>query len=389
MATLTAPVLFTSDRERTPRPDLLLIIPLLALAALSVLMVWTASRPRLETLGIDGSRDLQRQMLFAAVGLTGFAAASLVEQRFLRHWAGAVYGFSLLALVVVFTPLGDLSRGAQRWVSLGAFQVQPSEFAKVGLIVSLAAFLAAAGEGRMQWKRVAGAVALTAVPAILVFQQPDLGTMLVFGFVVLVMLFIAGATVRQLVTLLAGAVAGLVGILQLGLLRTYQLERLTAFLDPTSDLQTANYNQFQSQVAIGSGQMFGKGILEGTQTNLSYVPAQTTDFVFTAVGEQLGFVGGVIVIGLYALIVWRLMMAAAASGDRFGRLLSAGVASLVAFHVFVNIGMTLGMMPVTGLPLPFMSEGGSSFLATATAMGLAHSVWMRRSRVPGERRLMG
>ncbi len=221
------------------------------------------------------------------------------------------------------------------------------------------------------------------MPAALTFFQPDLGTMLVFSFIAIAMLFVGGTTWRQFAFLLVAAVVVAVALFQVGALREYQLTRLTAFLDPTSDLDaTALYNQRQSEIAIGSGGFLGKGLFEGTQTNLSFVPAQATDFIFTAVGEQLGFVGGAIVIALYSLLVWRILAAAAAGRDSFTRFVAVGVATVVVFHVFVNIGMTMRLMPVTGLPLPFISAGGSAFIAMSIAVGLAHSVWMRRSPVP-------
>jgi rod shape determining protein RodA len=236
----------------------------------------------------------------------------------------------------------------------------------------------------MRWRRVGQALAVVAAPSVLIFFQPDLGTMLVFVFIAVAMLFVAGTTGRQLAVLLAGAGLGVAAVLRLGLLRDYQVARLTAFLDPTADPTQAGYNQLQSQIAIGSGQMFGKGLFGGTQTNLAFVPSQSTDFIFTAVGEQLGFVGAVLVLLVYLALLWRVLTVAVAARDRFGLLIAVGTASLVVFHVFVNVGMTIGVMPVTGLPLPFMSHGGSSVVAMSLALGMTHSVWLRRSPVPGE-----
>jgi rod shape determining protein RodA len=204
-----------------------------------------------------------------------------------------------------------------------------------------------------------------------------------------VMLFTAGTTLRQLVTMLVTALVVLVAAFQLNLLKDYQLDRLTGFLNSDDHALTTNYNQNQSQIAIGSGGMFGKGLFNGSQTNLAFVPSQTTDFVFTAVGEQIGFVGSILVLGLYLLVVWRLLIIAVAARDRFGMLVATGVAAMFGFHVFVNIGMTVGLLPVTGLPLPLMSSGGSFYLTIAFSLGVCHAIWTRRSPVPGERRLMG
>jgi rod shape determining protein RodA len=238
----------------------------------------------------------------------------------------------------------------------------------------------------LRWYHLVRAAGLVAIPSVLIFSQPDLGTMLVLAFIAAVMLFVAGTTWRQLMFLVLAGVVGTIGLFQVNALKTYQLTRLTSFLDPSSDLAaTALYNQVQSKIAIGSGGLFGKGLFEGTQTNLSFVPEQATDFIFTAVGEQLGFIGGVLVLALYLIIVWRLLVAAVNGRDRFSQLVAVGVAAFFVFHVFVNVGMTLQVMPVTGLPLPFLSNGGSAFLAMSVALGLGHSVWMRRSPVPGER----
>jgi len=271
--------------------------------------------------------------------------------------------------------------GVNRWIQIGSFQFQPSEFAKVAVILAFALLLTGAGD-RLALVDVARSVVLVAVPAGLTFFQPDLGTMLVFGFIAIVMLFVGGSSWRQFVFLLLAAIVLAVALFQVGALKDYQVTRLSAFLDPTADLEaTALYNQTQSEIAIGSGGFLGKGLFQGTQTNLSFVPAQATDFIFTAVGEQLGFVGGAIVIALYAVLAWRILVAAASGRDRFTQLVAVGVAAFIVFHVFVNIGMTMRLMPVTGLPLPFISAGGSAFIAMSAALGLAHSVWLRRSPV--------
>ncbi len=376
-----------AERERSIRPDFVLLGAMAALAAMSILMVFSASAPRLEAFGLPSTFDMRRQAIFVAVGATAFGVVSLIKERTVRMLVPFAYAGAVLMLLAVF-PFGDVGNGAQRWLALGSYQIQPSEFAKPVVVMALAALLAPAEEGYMRWHRVFRAVALVGLPSLLIFLQPDLGTMIVFGFVGLAMLFVAGTTVRQLVTLMLAAVIGLGVVLSLGVLETWQLQRLTAFLDQESDQENANYNQNQSRITIGSGQIFGKGLFDGDQTNLSFVPAQATDFIFTAVAEQLGFVGGASVLFLYVVITWRLLRIAAAANSRFGQLLVAGVASLIVFHVFINVGMTMGLMPVTGLPLPLMSSGGSSFVAMAIALGLAHSLWLQRSPVPGERQIL-
>lgn len=371
-------------RDRQLRPDLALVIPYLLLTALGLVMIYSASAPRLEALGVNPSREVEQQAAFVLIGFAAFAIVSVVDLRVVRAWVPAIYLGSVVTLILVLSPFGEAVKGAQRWIQVGPIRFQPSEIAKLAVILGLAMLLSGAARP-MKWDRVARAVALVAVPAVLIFLQPDLGTMLTFGFIAAVMVFIAGATWRQMAALLVGGVIATVGVFQAGVIKTYQITRLTAFLDETSDVLNTQYNQYQSQIAIGTGGLFGKGLFNGTQTNLRFVPEQSSDFIFTAVGEQLGFLGSLFVIVMFGIIIWRVLVAAANGRDRFSQLAATGVAALIAFHVFVNIGMTVRVMPVTGLPLPFMSSGGTVFVAMSVALGMAHSVWMRRSPLVGER----
>lgn len=369
------------QRERPLRPDVFLVLAYLALSGLGLLMVYSASAPGLIARGEDPSSLVRRHAVFVAVGVVLFIVASLVEARTLRTWAPVVYAASVLSLGLVLTSVGTSVNEARRWVEIGGFQFQPAEFAKLAVILALALLMAQSHDG-LRWDHVGRALTLVGIPAVLIFIQPDLGTMLVFGFIALIMLFVGGATVRQFGFLTVSATVGAIGLFQVGVMKEYQIVRISAFLDPATNSAAAQYNQAQSEIAIGSGGFFGKGLFEGSQTNLSFVPEQSTDFIFTAVGEQLGFVGATIVIGLFAVLVWRVLVAAAVGRDRFSQLAAAGIAALIVFHVFVNIGMTVRLMPVTGLPLPFLSAGGSAFLSFSVALGLAHSIWMRRSPVP-------
>jgi len=375
-------------RRSRSRPDFLLALGAAALSALGLLMIYTVTAPRNEAAGLDPGSDMVRQALFMAVGVVVFIVASLISDRQWKALAPYAYAGTVLLLVLVLTPIGALRFGAQRWIPLGPIDLQPSEFAKPAMILALAALLSSVEGARMRWARIGQTIGLMAVPSALIFVQPDLGTMLAFGFIALVMLFVAGTTVRQLALLLVGALIAVVIAFQLDILKDYQLDRLTGFLNSGDAELTLNYNQTQSQIAIASGGMFGRGLSEGIQTNGAFVPAQRTDFIFTAVAEQLGFVGSAAVLALFALIVWRLLMTAAAARDRFGYLLGVGMAAMVVFHVFVNVGMTQRLMPVTGLPLPMMSYGGSFYLAMALGLGMAHAIWLRRSPVPGERFLL-
>lgn len=372
-----------SDRRR-PTPDVILFVAMVVLAALGVLMVYSASRTRLETLGLDPTSEMVDQAIFAAAGLVLFFVASFIDYREWRNVAPLLYIGTLIALgaVFLFEPGGAR---AQRWIPIGSYQLQPAEFAKMAMILVLASVLVPAKEEGMSWRRLVQTMVIVAVPAVLIYIEPDLGTMLVFAFIALVMLFIGGTTLRQLMVVMTAAGAGILAIWKFELLRPYQIERLQSVFNPSSaDPLGAAYNRIQSEIAIGSGGFFGKGLFLGTQTNLDFVPAQTTDFIFTAVGEQLGFVGGALVLLAYAVIIWRLLVIAVNARDRYGVLVVAGIAAMFAFHVYINIGMTVGIAPVTGLPLPFMSAGGSTFVTMAISLGVANSVWLRRSPVPGE-----
>ncbi len=365
------------------KPDLILVLTYLAISAIGLLMVYSATAPGLEALGKDPGAELRSQAIFVVIGFIVFGVASTIDLVELKGFAGPIYVAAIVPLILVITPLGETSGLAQRWLQLGPIQFQPSELAKIAVILMVASLLAAA-EVPLKWDTVARILVIVGVPALLIFRQPDLGTTLVFAFVMLAMLFVGGATMRQLGFLFVATVVGTVGIFQLNIIKAYQIERLTAFIDPESSSLDATYNQMQSEIAIGSGGLFGKGLFEGSQTNLQFVPVQSSDFIFTAVGEQFGFIGSAIVIALFGILLFRLLMIATSARSRFAFLVTIGIAAMLAFHIFVNIGMTIRIMPVTGLPLPFMSAGGTVFVALSAALGLAHSAWIRRNSPVGE-----
>jgi rod shape determining protein RodA len=369
------------DRPR-PGPDVVLFVAMILLSGLGILMVYTASQASLAAQGLDPTSAMVKQAVFAVVGLVLFLGASLIDYRDLAGWSVVIYVVTLGVLGFVLTT--PEHAGTNRWIPLGPFQFQPSEFAKLAMIIALAALLATSREEGMRWRRLGIAIGALVIPAALISLQPDLGTMLVFAFMALVMLFVSGTTLRQLFVLIVGAASGIVAVWRLDLLKAYQVQRIQSFLDPSADLLGAGFHLDRSITAIGSGGLFGKGLLGGPLTNLSFVPVQSSDFIFTAVGEQLGLMGGALVLVIYGVLLWRLLVIARNARDRFGRLLTVGVASMLAFQVFVNVGMTMGIMPVTGLPLPLLSAGGSSFLVTALSLGVANSVWLRRTPVPGE-----
>lgn len=369
--------------RRGNRSDKVLMGTMLLLSGFGLLMIYSATQS-------TGSFSMERQMIFVAAGIIVYIVASNIDYREYRLWIPIASLLLMVLLVVVF--FFEPVNGAQRWIELGFFKLQPAEFAKVVVIVALASILAPPVRGDMErrplaWSKIGQAMLLVSIPAYLILREPDLGTALVFAFIVYVMLFAAGATWRQMVALGIGGAISAIAIWELGLLAEYQMDRIRILIDPTIDPQGIGYNLAQSKLAIGSGQLFGSGLFAGTQTNFEYVPEQETDFIFTAVGEQLGFVGGLLVLVAFAVIIWRLLVIAVNARDRFGALIAVGIAAMMMFHVFVNVGMTIGIMPVTGLPLPFLSQGGSFYLAMTLALGIANSIWLMRTPVPGENQL--
>lgn len=368
------------------RSDLILLATVLALSGFGLLMIYSATRN-------TGTFSMERQMIFVAAGIIIFLITSNIDYREYRGMIPVISVITLLLLVVVF--FFDPVNNVNRWIPLGFFNLQPAEFAKVVVIVVMASHLAPKetervpqGPRRLSWKEVFQAVAIVGVPAVLIFRQPDLGTTLVFGFILFAMLFVGGANWRQLTALFATVGIGIAAVLRFELLSEYQMNRLRVLFDSTIDPQGIGYQLNQSKNAIGSGLLLGKGLFtEGTLTDFNYVPEQENDFIFTAVGEQLGLIGGLLVLAAFAIIVWRLLVISANARDRFGALIASGIAAMVMFHVFVNVGMTIGIMPVTGLPLPFLSQGGSFYMAMMLALGVANSIWLMRTPVPGENQL--
>lgn len=371
-------------RDAPMRPDLVLVLSYIVLTAIGLLMIYSATAPGFEARGIDPTRELKEQAIFVVIGFVVFGLISAFDLTEIRGFVTPMYVISIGLLFLVFL-VGDSGGGAQRWINLGFLRFQPSEVAKITVILAIASLLASK-EPPLKWMAVAKTVLLVSLPAGLIFLQPDLGTMLVLAFVGLVLLFTAGATPRQLAFLCVAAIIATVGVFQLNLIKEYQVDRLTAFADPGAHELTLSYNQVQSEIAIGSGGLVGKGLFEGTQTNLQFIPVQSSDFIFTAVGEQFGFIGAAVVIALFTLMIWRLLMISVNAGNRFAQLVTVGIAAMFVFHIFVNIGMTIRIMPVTGLPLPLMSSGGTSFVVMSAALGLAHSAWIRRPPLPGEMR---
>ncbi len=362
------------------RLDWVLALAVAALIGLGAVLVWSATRQRMLDAGLDPASFFQRHLLNAAIGVALASIAALVDYRSLRAYAPIVYLASCAGLVAVLSPLGRTINGAHSWIVLGGgFQVQPSELAKVALVVGMAMLLAEKRdvEEEPRDSDVLLVLALAAVPIALVLLQPDLGTVLVLVFIVLGVLAVAGAPARWVLGLVAAGAAVCVGAVQLGVLDEYQVDRFAAFANPALDPQGVGYNTNQARIAIGSGGLLGKGLFEGTQTNGRFIPEQQTDFIFTVAGEELGLVGASGLLLLLGVVLWRGLRIASRAKDAFGRLVAAGVVCWFAFQSFVNIGMTLGIMPVTGLPLPFVSYGGSSMFACLLAVGLLQNVHLR------------
>jgi rod shape determining protein RodA len=319
-----------------------------------------------------------RGLLWAALAIVAFAVTTAIDYRWLRTLAWPVYAIELGLLALTLAVGGGVG-GTSRWVTILGFQFQFSELAKILMIVVLANWLAGRQDRLGSPWTVLGACLLVAPPLALVLLQPDLGTSLVFAAIVAGMLFLSGASLRWLGALTAAGLASLPFIWTY-VLRDYQKERLTAFLDPLGDIQGSGYQLFQAQIAVGSGGWFGKGLTNGTQNQLDFLPVQETDFVFAILGEELGFVGAMAVIVLFVLLLWRILAAAWRTDDPFGRLVAGGIASMLLFQLVVNIGMVIGIMPITGIPLPFVTHGGASLVSVALGLGILQSVNIRRGR---------
>ncbi len=366
------------ERRPVRHLDPILLLAALSLAVIGLLMVYSATHQSLVALGLDPGVYVKKQATFLAIGIVVVLLMAAFDYRFVKVYAGMIYFASLVLLVLVRTPIGSSVRGSQRWFEVFGFQFAPSEAAKLAVIVMLAAFLSEIRSRELSLPDVYRASAIAAVPALLVFLQPDLGTSIVIASILVGVLVVAGTRARHLGILALTALVLIFGALQMGLVRQYQLDRVRAFLDSGNADAAARYNRNQAEIAIGSGGLTGRGFLGGTQTNLDFVPEQHTDFIFTVVGEEFGFVGAATVLLLFGVLIWRAFRIALLSKDPFGTYVSAGIASMFAIQVFVNVGMTIGIMPITGIPLPLVSYGGSSLLTNCAAIGMLLNVHMRR-----------
>jgi rod shape determining protein RodA len=359
--------------------DPVVALAALGLALLGVAAIYSSTFASLREQALAEATFARRQLISLGAGLAGMMVVTLIDYRRYQAYAVMVFGATVLLLGAVLTPLGTATHGAQSWYGLGPLRVQPSEYAKVGMIVVLAAVLDTRAE-RPGPRRLGVALGATALVCGEILLQPDFGTLMVFVAVLFCMLLVGRVQLRWLLVLALVGGIGVVGMFKLDVLKEYQKQRLTAFVNPSADAggRGYTYNARQALIAIGSGGVTGKGYLKGTQTNLQYVPEQRTDFIFTVVGEELGFAGAVGLLLAFGAVLWRGVRIALIARDPFGALVAAGVVAMFAFQAFVNVGMTIGIMPITGIPLPFVSYGGSSLIASFLAVGLLLNVHMRR-----------
>ncbi len=358
------------------RLDLQLTTYALVLGALGVVMAYSnsaAAGPILEA----GSTFL-RGLMWAGVALVAFAVATAIDYRWLRTFAWPLY-IVQVGLLVLTLVVGDGVSGASRWVTIGPLVFQFSELAKILMIVVLADYLGSKAGRLESVGPILGACLLVVPPWLLVMAQPDLGTSLVLAAITAGILFMSGASLKWLAALAGGAIA-FIPLAWDHILRDYQKERLTSFLSPTPDIQGAGYQLHQAQMSVGSGGWVGKGLTNSTQNGLDALPVQTTDFVFAVLAEELGFIGALVLFALFAALLWRVLVAAWRSPDPFGTLFCCGIAAMILFQLVVNVGMVIGIMPITGIPLPFITHGGASLVSLAIGLGIIQSINIRQTR---------
>jgi rod shape determining protein RodA len=361
--------------------DKLLTFAVVGLLLIGTMLVYAGTREWFRSYGLDPEYYFKRHTLNIIIGGLLAYGTTLIDYRLLRAYTPILWLAAVLGLIIVLIPgLGSEINGARAWISLpGGFQLQPAELAKIAIIVGMAMILA----DREQSDKdptdldVVKALAIAAVPILLIVAQPDLGTVLIISAAVVAMIGASGAPARWVIGLLLAAIVGVFAAVQTGAVSSYQVARLQSFVDPSADPQATGYQLRQSRITIGSGGLLGKGLFEGPQTNGRFVPEQQTDFIFTVAGEELGFVGCSIILFLYMLFFMRAFAICRRSSDLFGRLVCIGVIAWFAFQTFENIGMTMGLMPMTGVPLPFLSYGGSSMFANLIGVGLLQNVHAR------------
>jgi rod shape determining protein RodA len=374
----------TTTRVKAARLDWVLMSAAAALLGLGALLVWSATSARGDLTTGDPNAYLKKQLVNIAIGVVLGVMVAATDHRWVRILAPLVYLASIVGLLLVLV-MGSTINGSRSWIELGGMSIQPAEFAKLAVVIGMALLVAERTEGSLstmaRWRvgslDVAGMLAIAGLPALLILLQPDLGTMLVLSATVFGVIAVSGAGRGWLIGLFAGAVAVATAAVKLHVLKAYQIDRFMAFTNPDLDPRGAGYNTTQARIAIGNGGIFGQGFFGGSQTKAGFVPEQHTDFIFTVAGEELGLVGSAVLIALLGVVLWRALRIAMRADDLFGRVAAAGIACWFGFQAFQNIGMCLGIMPVTGVPLPLVSYGGSSMFATLIAIGLLQNIHLR------------
>jgi rod shape determining protein RodA len=357
--------------------DVPLISAIFCLCGIGLVMISSATRDALIRDQLDPYKFVKKQVMFMILGVVGMLVVSVLDLRSLLDYSPLLYCVSILALLGLY--FVKKHNGARGWYDVGVFQLQPAEFTKLVVIIVLAAFISE-HQGDMDLRRVTQTVLLIGLPAGLIFLQPDLGSALVFFCILIGMLWVAGSPAKYIAALIGTGTAAVFVGRRFGFIKNYQWDRLTSFLDASSDIRSKGWNVTQSKIAIGQGGLTGRGLFNGTQTKYRFIPERHTDFIFSVVGEQLGLVGGCVVLVLLAFICLRIWRIAITARDRAGTMICVGVLSILVFQIFENVGMTIGIMPVTGLPLPFVSYGGSSILSAFAALGLVLNVGVCRHR---------
>ena len=347
------------------------------LAAIGLVMAYTNSAEN-GAASVDGATTFSRGLMWAGIAVVAFILATAFDYRWLKTLSWPTYALQI-GLLLLTLLIGDGVGGSARWISFGPLNFQFSELAKILMIVVLADYLARNHHKLDSLATILGACVLVAPPLLLVMLQPDLGTSLVFGAILAGMLWMSGASFKWLAILAAGAIAA-IPIALTYLLQDYQKLRLTSFLNPNPDITGAGYQLYQSQIAVGSGGWFGSGLTNGTQAQGDFLPVQTTDFVFSVLAEELGFFGAMVLFTLFVLLLWRVLVAAWRCRDPFGTLFASGLAAMILFQLVVNVGMVMGIMPITGIPLPFVTHGGASLVSVAVGLGILQSINIRQTR---------
>jgi rod shape determining protein RodA len=358
--------------------DPILTIAVALLLIIGTLLVYAATRNWYAANGLDPEYYLKRHVINIAIGSLLAWGTTVVDYRLLRAYTPILWAIGVLGLTAVLIPgIGDEVNGSKAWIGLpGGFQVQPAELAKISIIVGMSMILSERTHDTdsPQHTDVLQALVVAAIPVLLILSQPDMGTVFIIGIAVVTIIAVSGAPMRWVVGLILVAVIGSFAAVKVGVINDYQVKRLQAFVDPSADSQGSGYQLRQARITVGSGGLIGTGLFNGPQTNGRFVPEQQTDFIFTVAGEQLGFLGCGFILILYLTVLMRAFGIARKSNDPYGKLVCTGVIAWFAFQTFENIGMTLGMMPMTGVPLPFVSYGGSSMFATMIGFGLLQNV---------------